>query len=253
MIKIRPPDKKWLIFILFCSSFASQSYGQKLPDFNEIVAKFIKKGEADSLYIGNNYTHRERAITKTLKNGIVAEIEEEHYFVEKNKGELYRKLIEKDGLPVTDSEFKKKDELISIGIELLGRYEFTFVRNEMLDGVKCWVFSFVPRKNLPDIKARDVALNRIVGEIWIGQNDLSFKKIAGHLLSEASISRIIGSAQLHKLDFIAVAKLIENRFAVDYIWAEYIYTVKLFGFVTVINNRHEITEIFYENYERRTK
>lgn len=231
----------------------SPAYAQKNPDFKEIVAKFIKKGETDSFYIGNNYKHWERSITKTLKNGVVYQIKTERYLVEKKKGELYKKLIEKDGLTIADSEFKKKDELISIGIELLGRYEFTFVRNETLDGVKCWVFSFIPQKNLPESNDKNGAFNKVTGEIWISQSDLSFKKITGHLLSEASISKIIGSAQLYKLDFLATSNLIEGHFAIDYVWAEYIYTAKLFGFITVISNKHEITEIFYEDYERRTK
>lgn len=253
MAKIKRWVMKKPIIFLICLVFTGLAYSQKPPDFNEIVAKFIKKGEADSLYIGDNYTHRERAITKILKNWVVSEIKEEQYFVEKIRGELYKKLIEKDGLAATSSKFKKKDELIDVGIELLGRYKFAFARYEMLAETRCLVFAFAPKKNLSEPNAKDAALNKIAGEIWISQNDLSFKKITGHLLYEANISKIIGSAKLYKLDFVATTKLIEGHFAVDYIWAEYIYEVKLFGFVTVISNRHEIKEIFYENYERRTK
>lgn len=243
-----------------CFTITRPAYAQKEPDFNEIVAKFIEKSEADSLYIGDNYIHRERLITKTLKNGVISEIKEERFWVEKKNGELYKKLTEKDGLTVTNSRFKKKDEIISIGVELLERYDFVFARNENLEGTRCWVFNFRPkasptygrpREKLSELNDKDGAFNRMAGEIWISQNGLSFKKIAGHLLSEASISKIIGSARLFKLNFVATAKLIEGRFAVDYIWAEYIYTAKLFGFVTVISNRHEIREIFYEDYESR--
>lgn len=245
-----PLVKKLIVFLL-CLVFANQTYGQKPPDFNEIVAKFIEKGEADSLYIGDSYSHYEQVKTQTLKSGVVSEIKKEFFRVEKRNGGLYKKLIEKNGLAVTDSGFKKKDEIVDIGIKLLERYEFAFLRDEILDGVRCWVFSFRPKDNLPDPNIKDAALNRMAGEVWVGKHNLIFKKITGHLLSEANISKFIGSAHLYKLDFVITAKSIDGRFAVDHILAEYIYTAKLFGFITVINNRHEITEIFYENYERR--
>lgn len=244
-----------LIGTCFLSGFIiiNPAHAQKKPNFDEVMADFIEKIEANSLYIGDNYTHQERTTTRTLKNGVVTEIKEEHYLVEKMRGELYKKLVEKDGLAVTNPGFKKKDEIISIGIELLERYKFAFARNETLAGARCWVFSFRPKKNLPELSTKDAALNLIAGEIWVSQNDLSFKKISGRLLSEANISKFIGSAKLYKLDFVATAGLIDGRFAIDYIWVEYIYEVKLFGFVTIINNRHEVKEIFYEDYKRRTK
>src|SRR3989344_3103714 len=151
----------------------SPAHAQKKPNFDEVMSGFIKKIEADSLYVGNNYTHQERAITKTLKNGVISEIEEEHFLVEKKRGQLYKKLVKKDGLAIADSGFKKKDELISIGLELLKRYKFAFARNEILSGTRCWVFSFRPKENLKELNAKDAALNLIAGEMWISQTDLS--------------------------------------------------------------------------------
>lgn len=234
---------------------ANPAHGQNRPDFEEILAKFITKAETDSTYIGENYIHLERETTRTLEHGVVSRVEEKLFQVEQGGRELYKKLIEKDGLPVRGHNFQKKDELISIGINLFGRYDFTYSRNEIFEGLNCWVFSFKPKDNLIITDEKDNALNSMVGEIWIEKNGLAFKKIEARLLQEADLSIIrgFGNIRLHRLQCTAIAQTIEDRFAFRYARADYVYTAKLFWVIKAIDARHEIKEVSYENYKRGQK
>lgn len=231
--------------------FVDPIHGQRKLNFDEIVTKFITKGEADSLYVGNNYSHQELEINEELKNGVLSSVEQKLYQVEKRNGALVSKLIADNNAPVTDSEFKQKKEIVTIGAKLLERFEFHFERNETLAGERCWVFSFRPKKNLPERTREDRALNQLAGEIWIARETLNFKKLTAKLLSDVKYEEIGSGGRLHQINCLVTAKTIDGRFAVDYAQIEYVASARFF-FITVFR-KHVIKKIYYKNYERRTK
>ncbi len=229
------------------------AHAQKKSDPNKLIDRFIEKAGADSLYIGNNYAHQELELTENIKNGIVSEIKRELYQVEKRNGDLYKKLIEKNDITVTDSEFQKKDEIVSVGPKLLTRFQFKPERVEILEEEECWVFSFKPKSNLPEDSSKDKVLNKFTGEIWIAKETLNLKKLVTRLSSEVTYSIPgLGSGKLQKGDCVVTAGSIDGHFAINYVEAEYIFSTKLFYFVPFIGG-HTIKKIYYQNYERRSR
>ncbi len=233
--------------------FIGPIYGQNKPNFSEIVSKLIQKIEADSQYVGNNYSHQELEIDEEIKNGVVSDIQQKLYQVEKRGGSLFKKLLVKNDIPVTNSEFQKKNEIVSVGAKLLGRFEFLFERAEVMGSEKCWVFSFKPKNNLPERTREDRALNQLTGQVWIVQETLSFKKLVAHLLSEIKyeVTEIGSGGKLHRADCLIIAKAIDGRFAVDYVQIEYVASGRVL-FIPLVN-KHIVTKIQYKNYERRKR
>ncbi len=227
------------------------TYGQKKPDFDEIVLKFIEKIEADSQYVGDNYIHQELEVDEELKNGVVFKVEQKLYQVEKRSGDLFKKLMARNDIRVTNSEFHQKKEIVSVGAKLLGRFEFHFERAETIYGEKCWVFSFKPKNDLPERTRADKMLNRLTGEAWIARETLNFKKLTAHLLSAVEYEEIGSGIKLQRASCLIAAKAIDGHFIIDYAQIEYAASGRLL-FIPVVS-KHVVKKIYYKSYERRVK
>jgi hypothetical protein len=226
----------------------SPTLGQALaPD--EIVAKFLEKAGKDFSYIGDNYIHEELEISDNLKNGVVVEREEKLYIVRKDGPSFYRKLVSRNGIPVSDRRFELKKEIVPISYGFFGRYFFAFGRNEVFEGKKCWVLSFEPRGNFPEEKREDRVLNNLAGEMWITQASFDLAKITFHLTREISFAwpSIVGG-KIRGLEGSVTAGLLGGHLVIDSVRVEYRFSARTFFWP---ENGHVVKTIHYRNYERR--
>lgn len=240
----------FLSFISGLMLLTSPAHGQKSPDVNEILSKFVEKIEADSRYINDNYTHEELRVTNYLKNGVVSQVEEERYFVEKRGAVLFQKLISKNQAKVSNYGFKPKEEIMPVNTSLFDRYNFQLLRNETLDGEQCWVLSLRPKPNFPEKEKIDRVLNNITGEIWVEQKTFSFKRLVGRLLREVeyySISLGFG-VKVKRIEAIIESGKVEGRSIVGKARVELEYAARA-AFWSI--SKHEVVNIYYQNYERR--
>lgn len=149
-------------------------------------------------------------------------------------------------------DFQTKKEFISVGIKLLSRYNFNFNRIESSSkplGERALVFSFRPKANLPEGIMEEKALNHLAGEVYIDQKTMTFKGLTAHLISNVKYARsgFLGG-KLNKLDCIIKTEVIDGHSAINFIRAEYQYSIRMFGWS---RNVYSIKTIFYQNYERR--
>jgi hypothetical protein len=226
----------------------SPTLGQVLaPD--KIVGRFLEKAGKDSQYIEDNYTHEEWEITENIKSGVVAEREKRLYFVKKEGGNLFRRLLSRNGILVGNSRFELKKEIISISPEFFRKYFFTFGRNEVFDGRKCWVLLFEPRENLPAEKRIDKVLNNLAGEMWVAQTTFDLAKITFRLTREISLGwpGFVGG-KVKKLEGSIIAGLLGGYMVVGFARVEYEYSARAFFWP---ESGHAIKTIHYKNYERR--
>jgi len=227
-------------------------WGADKPNFDELIPKFIAKVEADSKYIGENFTHQEIEKIKNFKNETFESEKNTTYQVEKRGDALYKKPVQRDGVIISNSDFEKKTELLSVGVALLGRYDFVFERVDGIDKNNFFVFSFKPKKgSLTFTGKKEDAYGRMAGEIWISKDDLTFKKLTAHLVMSVTFSNMWGKAKFERLTCTMTATNFEGHFAVESFSADYVYTVKAFSFIPILSNRHEVREVQYQNYERR--
>ena len=226
-------------------------YGQKGFNLDKILPQLMEKGESDSSYIIDNYSHEELEFTSHLKNGVVTETEEKKYFVEKRGGILARKLMSRDGGEATGSgSFEPKKEALTINAKLFQRYIFEFQKNEIVAGKKYWVLSFRPRNNYPEIEKKDRVLNNLSGKVWIDQHTMSFKKLEARLSKSIDFYApgILGG-RVTKLEATTEADLIDGCAAVSQVNVELKYSETKIPFWS--KNKHLIIHISYQNYQRR--
>lgn len=105
MAKI-PRVLKYLFAICVLAGLGGRSptFGQ-VPSPDTIVAKFSEKVGTGSLYIGDNYIHKELKIVQSIKNGIVTKRDEELCLIKKERGGPYKELISRNGISATRSQF----------------------------------------------------------------------------------------------------------------------------------------------------
>ncbi|MEX2052928.1 MAG: hypothetical protein WD898_01735, partial [Candidatus Paceibacterota bacterium] len=245
----------WICCILGLT--ISPIFGQEAESFNpdEVIQRFLEKAEADSKYIGDNYTHYEREHTTDFKDGVAHKKREEHYFVEKKLGQekpgLYKTLMLLNGSPPKKQRVEFKEESFSISKKFLSRYDFAFIGEETVGVASCWLFEFKGKPGYPEEKKQDRVLNNLEGRVWIEIETHSFKKLVFNLADDVDFaSPGFMGAKVNKVDGVVEATTIEGQFAVSFAEVEYRYSARAFFFPI---DGHSKKTIYYEKYERRNE
>jgi len=66
---------------------------------------------------------------------------------------------------------------------IIARFDFTLIGEEVVDGRQAYIIEFVPRKNIPVRQLMDPFINRATGTIWVDQEDYAVSKAKFHLIS----------------------------------------------------------------------
>ncbi|HEY4506732.1 MAG TPA: hypothetical protein VJH71_01020 [Candidatus Paceibacterota bacterium] len=238
---------RWL-FLIFCVT--SCSYGQSPK---EIIDSFFKKIETDVGYLSDNYTHEEEEVLTFYKNGVPEKIERKTYVVEKREGDVhYKKLLLIDGQPLMGSEYRPREENISVNKTLFERYNFSFQGVELHNGEECWSFVFNSRPRLIERERKDRVLNNVSGRLLISKQSNSIRYFFAKLnkpvdygLPSFTGARIYSAeVGIYFFDF-------EGHSAIVNIRVKFHFSVKaLFIKVTERQGNMEIT---YKNYRKMNK
>ena len=153
-------------------------------------------------------SYSERVVTNKLQaDGALKDREEKIYQVEPVNGEPTPKLVQKNGKPPSPSDLKEEQErlrkereafqkrkdsgaenTIELNEELVGKYEFVVLGEEVVVGRPVYVLSFKPKsKSLPVRRKIDYVLNHIAGKVWIDQEDYEIAKAEMRLTESAQI------------------------------------------------------------------
>ncbi len=226
----------------------SPTFGQALTA-DEIAAKFLEKNIKDSLYVADNFIHEEIEITENIKNRIVAEREKKLYVVKRDKEGLYKKLVSRNEIPVSNSRFELKKDAVFINPGFFNKYLFILGRSEIFEGKKYWILSFEPKKNLQEEKWGDRVYNNLAGEMWVAQSSFDLAKLSFHLIKEVNYAwPSFTGGKIVKLGGTVITGLISGHLIVSHIQIEYEYSTRTLFWP---KNSHEIKTIHYQNYERR--
>jgi hypothetical protein len=171
-----------------------------LPPREEVIHRLVErakvwkdKDESEEKQL----SYSERVVTNKLQaDGALQEHEEKIYQVAPVNGELTPKLVQINGKPPSPSDLtddqehlrKEREALqkrkgagvkntIELNEELVGKYEFVILGQEVVGGRPVYVLSFKPKsKNLPVRRNVDYVLNHIAGKVWIDQEDYEIAK-----------------------------------------------------------------------------
>jgi len=87
---------------------------------------------------------------------------------------------------VRGQQIKRSDILLNE--DLVSRFVFTIVGQELLNGRPAWVVDFVPaNKELPERNLKERFINKAAGRIWIDAADYSLVKADLHLTQQVNV------------------------------------------------------------------
>jgi hypothetical protein len=148
------------------------------------------------------------SVTEQLDDkGAVKEREELLYHVYPVEGLPYSELIQKNGKAPTPQELKKERERqkklrerlaqrrrqkdedeVSLDEEVVGKYRFQVLRREAVSGWMAFVLSFEPRSDdLPVRRKVDRFLNKLVGTLWVDEQDYDIPKLVFRLKDNVTV------------------------------------------------------------------
>jgi hypothetical protein len=78
---------------------------------------------------------------------------------------------------------------LALTAELLGRFRFTLVGREVIDGRPAAVLEFSPAKRaLPETSMKDKFINKMAGRLWVDESDAALVKVNLRLTEEVPIA-----------------------------------------------------------------
>jgi hypothetical protein len=189
----------WVVALLL------QDLGAPLPDSNTFISEFRKTLRSDDELL-RNYTFAERETrAETDRSGNPKKTEIDIYQVAPDRGQLYRRLISRNGVPLNqsqldeedrDQKMKKQDaprDDAKIRDELFEIYDIEMQRREMIEGSRAVVLSFRAR---PGYKPQSKLANFLIhisGRVWVNESDHQLIRLDAEVVDPVSYGWFLGS------------------------------------------------------------
>jgi hypothetical protein len=180
-----------LTFVLAIAQFRACASDPAIPSTQTILSNVVERSKrmaaTTNIWVHYNRvstTHqldgKERIETKTKRN----------YWVVVGNGQTQSVLVSVNDKPIEEGEEESKRQErrreFAVTEKLIGKYDFSEPRLEELDGRKCYLLKFQPKRGLDDDGLIDKVLNRLGGTIWIDAEEFELAKLDVNLQSPAS-------------------------------------------------------------------
>jgi hypothetical protein len=212
-------NKKWIfgLWMLLCAlAFTGmiQNIGAaEALTAEEIVKKVMEQVKAPERSENRqDYTYSKHVLTEELNSKkVVEDTKEKDYVVE--GGVAILKSMKVNGKAAPASELKKENERVIkarqkltgakisktdenwetfLTSDLLARYKFTLVREELVNGRRSYMLTFVPLSGkLPVKETMDRALNQLAGTVWVDAKEFEIAKADVAVQGKVSLGGIL--------------------------------------------------------------
>ncbi len=208
-MKLRPACAAILLFggLSSLPAFAS-------PTAEEIINS-VKAHSAEANTVKNGFSYQRVSRVDYLdENGLVKKNTVRVYEVTPVSGQPVSKLILVDGKPATHRDeghrsaardTGDKSRSLMLGDDVLARYEYKLMGEEMLGERKTWMLQFSPKAGAPEEGFMDKLLNSMHGTLWVDEQDYEMAKVESHLGRKVSFFGGLAGA-IEKLDLQLVQK-----------------------------------------------
>ena len=183
---------------------------RNLPSVGEVVSKMIDRAKQDDArHAAAGYTQMMHSVIEDLDDhGTVRARKERLYHIIYIDGEPFRRLIQRDGKPLSaedeqrEEEREKKfretaaerkhkreqgDDDLTVNEELFNRYRIQIVQREIVNGRPALLLTFQPKSgDLPTKRRIDFLLNKMSGEVWVDEQDSEVVSGKFHLTGSAN-------------------------------------------------------------------
>lgn len=181
-----------------------QDLGAPLPDSSTFIAEFRKTLRSDDELLGN-YTFSERETrTEKDRSGKPTKTDVNIYQVSPDRGQLYRRLISANGVPLNPSQLDKEDrdqemkkpeaprDDAKTRDELFEIYDIEEQRRERIEGSPAVVLSFQPRPGYKPQSKLASFLMHVSGRIWVNEADHQLVRLDAEVVDPVSYGWFLG-------------------------------------------------------------
>ncbi len=198
----------WAIFDAAPAVFAQSSPDR--PTVDSIVAKALQRNQANlEADAESGFTFRVFSVQEKLaKDGSVEEKKTKLYQVIPMQGASFDRLLEEDGVPLTQSQSAEEDrrqrkfreklrrgekpdegrQEVAFDENLVAKYDFSLLGSEELRGRTAYLLGYKPKSgDLPVRNRMDQALNKAEGKIWIDARTYEVARVEFELKEKVSL------------------------------------------------------------------
>jgi hypothetical protein len=181
-----------------------------LPPATNVLQRVIERAAQVSRGEKNQkYSYSKRSLTEELNSrGEPTHSTEKLYRVELIRGWPFERLVQIQGHELSEEELEKENQREEkfrnriagkdlkqrrdrkeawITPELLARYHFSVISNDVCQNRKALVLAFKPKPNNPETTVEDKLFNRFAGLLWIDNEDAEIAKLDVHLTEDISL------------------------------------------------------------------
>jgi hypothetical protein len=218
-VNFRPTLSTCLLGLAIAVLLATVPAAQAAPDVDAILRKFIENGEDTELSRRRNAIAYQRTSRVEYLNddGTVQRDQIRIYKIFPKDGESVTRLITVNGRPAKERPEKKrsaaretgeKSRKLEVNADLLSRFDFTFVREEVFVHRPMWILAFTPKADAKNDEIFDKFINAMTGKLWIDQEEYQLAKAEVRLGKRVSFFGGLAGA-LDKLDLTLIQRRIE--------------------------------------------
>ena len=181
-----------------------------LPSATNVLQRVLERAsQVAQGETGPKLTYSKRSITQELNShGGVVSSTEKKYNVVLIQGWPFERLIQIQGKQLSEADLRKEQEREQafrnkiagrelkqrkdrkeawITPELLARYHFTVVSNDICRNRKALVLAFKPKPGNPEETMEDKICNRFAGLLWVDSEDAEIARLEVHLTDDLSL------------------------------------------------------------------
>jgi hypothetical protein len=189
------------------------------PTADEIIAK-VKERSAEASTEKNSFTYRRVSRVDYLdERGEIKRNSTRVYEVAPVDGQPVSRLVEINGRATSQKheptrsaarETGEKSRNLSLGDDLLGRFEYKLAGEELIADRKVWTLEFRPKADPPENSFLDKLVNAMHGTMWVDQQEYEISKIDVHLGKRVSFFGGLAGA-IDKLDLHMIQKRLNSQ------------------------------------------
>lgn len=164
-----------------------QAVEAQKPDVQEILQKLIERSEDPKIIQRRNSISYQRTSRVEYLNddGTTKRDTVRIYKIAPENGNPVTRLVSVNGRPAREKTEKnrsaaretgEKGRSLALSDDLLSRFDFTLVGEELFASRPAWVLTFAPKSDAPTDGFLDKLINAMTGTFWIDQEDYQLAK-----------------------------------------------------------------------------
>jgi len=199
-----------LFFLLALPLNCFAEHTAQIPSATNVLQRMMER--ATQVARGEKaekYCYTKKSVTQELNSrGETIKSTEKQYEVVLIRGWPFSRLVQVQGQKLSEAEIRNEDQREQefrekvagrdlkqrrdkkeawITPELLGRYHFAVISNDVCGDRKAVILEFKPKPNNPEETVEDRIINRFAGRLWLDDEDAEIARLDVHLTGELSL------------------------------------------------------------------